>query len=72
MIDNAIDNTYLAGIHTVKHDFGTKKCANVIAWLYATYGRITPQQLEENAKKLTTPVASNYSIAMIFQQLGDC
>ena len=72
MIESAINNTYFAGIHTAKHGFGTKKCVDIIAWLYATYGRITPQQLEENTKTLTTPVASNQPITVIFQQLKDC
>ena len=72
MMENAINNTYLAGIHTAKHGFGTMKCVDIVAWLYATYGRITPQQLEENTKRLTTPVANDQPIAVIFQQIEDC
>ena len=72
MIENAIDNTYLTGIHTAKYGFGDKKCTKIIAWLNATYGCITPQRLEENNKQLTTAFASDQPIAVIFQQLEDC
>ena len=71
MNENKINNTYLASIHTAKHGFVTKKCADIIACLYAMYGKIMPQQLEENTKKLITPVSSNQPIAVIFQQLED-
>ena len=43
MIENVINNTYLASIHTASYGFGTKNCADIISWLYATYGCIMTQ-----------------------------
>lgn len=36
MIENAINNIYIAGIHLETHGFGNRQCVDIIAWLYQT------------------------------------
>ena len=72
MIENAIDNIYLAGIHSETHGFGARRCGDIIAWLYQTYGKISTHQLAENQARLSESIPSDKPITMIFDRIEKC
>lgn len=72
MIEQAIESVYLAGIYSDTQGFGNRTIQDIFAHLYATYGRITANQLWDNTAKLTQPVAPHLPIAIIFKQIEDC
>ena len=41
MIENAIDNEFLAGIHTNEHGFDIRTTKDIFAWLYRTNSKLT-------------------------------
>jgi hypothetical protein len=72
MLENAIDATFLTGIHDPAHGFGSRSIIDVFQYLFATYGQIGPDELLANQQKLTTPVDPNQPIAILFRQIEDC
>lgn len=72
MIENTIDNKFLARIHTEEHGFGAHNTQDVIAWLYTTYGRLTVTALADNSIELTKPVPTTKPITAIFWQVENC
>ena len=72
MLENAIEHSYLAGIHSATLGFGARTLQDIFLHLYQTYGRISPASLQANTTKLTTPIAAHLPIALIFRQIEDC
>jgi hypothetical protein len=72
MLENAIDATFLTGIHDPAHGFGARSIIDVFQYLFATYGQIGPDELLANQQKLTNPVDPNQPIAILFRQIEDC
>ena len=72
MLENAIEHSYLAGIHSEILGFGARSLQDIILHLYQSYGRISPSSLKANTDTLTRPIASNLPIALIFCQIEDC
>ena len=66
MIENAIDNEFLAGIHTDEHGFGIRTTKDIFAWLYRTYGKLTSMQMTQNIADLNQPVDASKPITSIF------
>ena len=69
IIENAVDNEFLAGIHMDKHGFGIRTTKDVFAWLYCTYRRLTSTQMTQNITDLNQPVDATKSIITIFRQI---
>ena len=65
MVENAIDPENLAGIYPQTLGFGHLSLIDIFAWLYASYGKISAAQLQQNFEKLGTPVPSHLPIAVI-------
>jgi hypothetical protein len=72
MLENAIDATYLTGIHDSAHGFGARGLIDVFRYLFATYGSIGPDEILRNHQKMISPVNSNQPIAILFRQIEDC
>ena len=72
MIENAVDNEFLAGIHTDEHGFSICTTKNVFAWLYRTYGKLTSTQITQNIADLNQPVDATKPIRTIFRQIENC
>jgi hypothetical protein len=72
LLENAIDATYLTGIHDSAHGFGARGLIDVFRYLFATYGSIGPDEILRNHQKMTTPVDPNQPIAILFKQIEDC
>ena len=72
MIENAIDNEFLAGIHTDEHGFGIRTTKDVFDWLYRTNGKLTSTQMTQNIADLNQPVDVTKPITTIFRQIGNC
>jgi hypothetical protein len=72
MLENAIDSTFLTGIHDPAHGFGARSIIDVFQYLFATYGQIGPDEILANQQKLTHPVDPNQPIAMLFRQIENC
>ena len=69
MLENAVDSSYLAGIHSDTLGFGVCTLQDIFLDLYQSYGRISPTSLLLNTNKLTTPIPPHLPIALIFQQI---
>jgi len=72
MVENAIEHTYLAGIHSTILGFGARSLQDIFLHLYQSYGRISPSSLKSNTEKLSTPLPPHLPIALIFRQIEDC
>jgi hypothetical protein len=72
MLENAIEATYLTGIHDSAHGFGARNLIDVFCYLFSTYGSIGPNKILHNHQKMTTPVDANQPIAILFKQIKDC
>ena len=72
MIENAIDNKFLAGIHTEEHGFGARSTRDVLDWLYRTYGKLSPGEITKNNNDLHQPVDPTKPITTIWQQIENC
>jgi hypothetical protein len=72
MLENAIEATYLTGIHDSAHGFGSRNLIDVFRYLFATYGSIGPDEILRNHQTMTTPVDANQPIAILFKQIEDC
>jgi hypothetical protein len=72
MLENAIDATYLTGIHDSAHGFGARNLIDVFRYLFATYGSIGPDEILRNHQQMTTPIDANHPIAILFKQIEDC
>jgi hypothetical protein len=72
MLENAIDSTFLTGIHDPAHGFGARSIIDVFQYLFATYGQIGPDEILANQQKLTQPIDPNQPIAMLFRQIENC
>jgi hypothetical protein len=72
MLENAMEETYLTGIHDAAHGFGARSVIDIFQYLFRTYGQIGPEELLANQQKLTQPVDPNQPIAIIFKQIEDC
>ena len=72
MVENAIEHSYLAGIHSEILGFGARSLQNIFLHLYQSYRRISPSSLKANTDTLTRPIASNLPIALIFRQIEEC
>ena len=69
LLENAIKNSYLAGIHSAILGFGVRSLQDIFIQLYQSYGCINPSALHVNTTCLTTPIASHPPIALIFRQI---
>ena len=72
MLENAVEHSYLAGIHSEILGFGPRSLQDIFLHLYQSYGRISPSSLKSNTDKLTNPIAAHLPIALVFRQIEDC
>jgi hypothetical protein len=72
MLENAIDTTFLTGIHDPAHGFGHRTLMDVFRFLFETYGNIGPADIVANQQKMTAPVDPNQPIAHLFKQIENC
>ena len=72
LLENAIEHSYLAGIHFDILGLGVTSLQDIFLHLYKSYGRIIPAALQVNTTRLTTPIASHVPIALIFRQIEEC
>ena len=72
MLENAIEPDYIADIYSETLGFGNRSLIDIFAWLYATYGKISVAQLQQNFERLNTPVPGHLPIAVIFKKIADC
>ena len=72
LLENAIEHSYLAGIHSAILGFGVRSLQDIFLHLYQLYGRLSPAVLQANTTRLTTPIASHLPIALIFRQIEEC
>ena len=72
MVENAIDHSFLAAIHSEILGFGNRTLQDIFLHLYQAYGRISSAALKNNTEKLTNPIAPDLPIALIFRQIEDC
>ena len=72
LIEQAIENTYLAGIYNKTQGFGNHNIQDIFNFLYQTYGRISTNALRANTAKLTQRIAPHLPVAIIFKQIEDC
>jgi hypothetical protein len=66
LLENAIDATYLTGIHDSAHGFGARGLIDVFRYLFATYGSIGPDEILRNHQKMTTPVDPNQPVTFFY------
>ena len=69
LLENAIEHSYLSGIHSDILGIGVTSLQDIFLHLYQSYGRINPAELQVNTTRLTTPISSHLSIALIFRQI---
>jgi hypothetical protein len=72
MLENAVEDTYLTGIHDPAHGFGARSIIDVFQYLFRTYGQIGPDEILANQQKLTRPVNPQLPMAILFKQIEDC
>jgi hypothetical protein len=72
MLENAVEDTYLTGIHDPAHGFGARSIIDVFQYLFRTYGQIGPDEILANQHKLTQPVDPHQPMAILFKQIEDC
>jgi hypothetical protein len=72
MLENAVEDTYLTGIHDPAHGFGARSIIDVFQYLFQTYGQIGPDEILANQQKLTQPVDPHQPMAILFKQIEDC
>lgn len=72
MLENAIEATYLTGIHDPAHGFGARSLIDVFQYLFATYGSLGPDEILRNQQRMTAPVDPTQPIAVLFKQIEDC
>ena len=66
MLENAVEHSYLAGIHSEILSFGSRSLQDIFIHLYQSYGRISPSSLKSNTDKLTNPISAHLPIALVF------
>ena len=69
LLENAIEHSYLDGIRSAILGFGLRSLQDIFLHLYQSYGRISPEELQVNKTRLTTPITSYLPIALIFRQI---
>ena len=69
ILENAIEHSYLAGIHSAILSFGVRSLQDIFIHLHQSHGRISPAALQVNTTRLTTPIASHLPIALIFRKI---
>jgi hypothetical protein len=72
MLENAVEDTYLTGIHDPAHGFGARSIIDVFQYLFRTYGQIGPDEILANQQRLTKPVDPQQPMAILFKQIEDC
>jgi hypothetical protein len=71
MLENAVDTTFLTGIHDPAHGFGHRTIMDVFEYLFTTYGNIGPADVIADLQKMTTPIDPTRPIAHLFKQIED-
>ena len=69
LLDNAIEHSYLAGLHSAVLGFEVRSLQDIFLHLYQSYRCIIPASLQVNKTHLTTPVSSHPPIALILDKL---
>ena len=72
LLEKAIEDAYLTGIHDEAHGFGNRTLQDVQRWLFQTYGHIGPTDRMNNTAKLTQPIDPTAPIALLFKQIEEC
>ena len=72
LLENAIEHSYLAGIYSDILVFGVRSLQDIFLHFYQSYGLISPEALQVNTTRLTTPIASQLPIALVFRQIEEC
>ena len=72
LLENAIEHSYLSGIHSSILGFGVRSLQYIFLHLYKSYRRISPAALQVNTTRPTTPIASHLPIALICRQIEEC
>ena len=72
LLENAIEHSYLAGIHSAILGFGVRSLQDIFLHLYQSYRRIGPSALQVNTTSLTISIASHLPIELIFRKIEEC
>ncbi len=73
LLEKAIEDAYLTGIHDEAHGFGNRTLQDdVQRWLFETYGFVRPTDRMNNTAKLTQPIDPTTPIALLFKQIEEC
>jgi hypothetical protein len=72
LLEKAIEDAYLTGIHDEAHGFGNRTLQDVQRWLFQTYGHVGPTDRMNNTAKLTQPIDPTAPIALLFKQIEEC
>jgi hypothetical protein len=72
LLEKAIDDAYLSGIHDEAHAFGNRTLQDVQRWLFQTYGHVGPADRMSNTAKLTQPIDPTAPLALLFKQIEEC
>lgn len=69
LVEKAIEDIWLAGIHDPAHGFGTRNLLDVLQHLFHTYRQIGPDEVLKNQQELLAPVNPTQPIAIVFQHI---
>jgi hypothetical protein len=72
LLEKAIEDAYLTGIHDEAHGFGNQTLLDVERWLFQIYGHVGPTDRMNNTAKLTQPINPTAPIALLFKQIEEC
>ena len=72
LLENAIEHSYLAGIHSTILGFGVISLKDIFLHSYQSYGRIGLAALQVNITCLITPIASHLPISLMFRKIEEC
>jgi hypothetical protein len=72
LLEKAIEDAYLTGIHDEALGFGNRTLHDVQRWLFQTYGHVGPTDRMKNMARLTQPIDPTAPLALLFKQIEEC
>jgi hypothetical protein len=72
LLEKAIEDAYLTGIHDEAHGFGNRTLQDVQRWLFETYGHVGSTDRMNNTARLTQPIDPTAPLALLFKQIEEC
>jgi hypothetical protein len=72
LLEKAIEDAYLTGIHDEAHGFGDRTLHDVQRWLFQMYGHVGPTDLMNNTARLTQPIDPTAPLALLFKHIEEC